>query len=144
MLHDLITKKGYSEAIATKMLYTGGLKIYSTVNSDIQSAMEEVFSDVNNFPKVKGDTSPQAAMVIIDPYTGAIKGIVGGLGPKEADRTLNRASQALRQPGSTIKPIGVYAPALERVITPYSVYEDKAITYGNWSPKTIIMAFAAV
>lgn len=74
-------------------------------------------------------------MVVLDPNNGELKGIVGGRGEKTGSLTLNRATQSLRQPGSTIKPIGVYAPAIEEgLVTPGTVVKDEKITIGNWSP----------
>ncbi|MBZ4646798.1 MAG: penicillin-binding protein family [Clostridia bacterium] len=136
VLNDLQKEKGYSKAIASKMLYTGGLKIYATIDPTIQNAMDKVFKDPKNFPQIKGDIQPEAAMLIMDPYTGQVKGMVGGRGEKTAKRTLNRATQTVRQPGSAIKPIGVYAPALEYgLITPATVIDDVPITINGWSPK---------
>lgn len=132
---DLI-EKGYSDTLATKMIYSGGLKITATVDPKIQEAMEGVFEDTSNFPNSTDATPVQSSMVVIDPYTGEIKGVVGGIGKKTGNLVLNRATRTLRQPGSTIKPIAVYAPAIEEnLISPASIYSDKAISYGNWSPK---------
>jgi len=143
VLRDLQKQKGYSEPIATKMLYSGGLKIYATIDPVVQLAMDTVYKNNSSFPKAPtGAVQPESAMAIIDPYTGEVKGLVGGRGEKAGSRTLNRATQALRQPGSTIKPISVYAPAIENnLITPNSVYEDKKISYGNWSPKNYYNGF---
>ncbi len=125
---------GYSEAIASKMIYSGGLRIISTIDPNVQAAAEEVFENTSNFPNSEGEGHAQASMVVIDPYTGGIKGMVGGIGKKTGNLVLNRATQTLRQPGSTIKPIGVYAPALEKgIINPAGIYEDKLLTYGEWT-----------
>ncbi len=132
---DLI-KKGYTEALASKMLYTGGLKIYSTYNPRVQKALEEVYINTANFPNAGGENGAQSAMVVLDPYTGGIRGIVGGIGKKSGNLVLNRASGTLRQPGSTIKPIAVYAPAIEHgIINAADVYSDKKLSYGEWSPQ---------
>jgi len=138
---DLQEELGYTESVATKMLYSGGLKIYATVDPEIQKIVDEVFSDPDNLAAgAKG--TPQASMCLMDPYTGEIKALVGGFGEKSGSLTLNRATQTLRQPGSTIKPIAVYGPALENgLIEPSSVYEDKAITIGDWSPKNYYSGF---
>lgn len=75
-----MTQKGYSEDFATQQVYNGGLKIYSTMNPDIQNIMEGIFTNTSNFPYTgKG---AQSAMIIIDPYTGKIRGLIGGLGEK--------------------------------------------------------------
>ncbi len=136
VLADLQNECGYTESVAKKMLYTGGLKIYSTVDPEIQGIMDKVYADPDSFAKAPGEVQPQSSMTIIDPYTGHIKGLVGGRGEKTADRVLNRATQTLRQPGSSIKPIAVYGPAIDAgVISPGSVWEDKSVTYGSWSPQ---------
>lgn len=142
VINDLQKEKGYSKAIATKMLYSGGLKIYATVDPNVQASMDKVFRDNKNFPQIKGSVQPEASMLVIDPYTGEIKGIIGGRGEKTASRTLNRATQTLRQPGSSIKPIAVYAPALEFAnMTPATVFDDAPVTFGGWSPKNYYEGF---
>ncbi len=133
---DQLTSLGYSEQIANKMIYSGGLKIVATIDPSVQEAMETVFENTDNFPNATGEKHAQSAMLVMDPYTGEIKGIVGGVGKKEGNLVLNRATQTLRQPGSTIKPIGVYAPALEReIINAADIYIDKAIDYSGWTPR---------
>ncbi len=135
LMKDL-TDIGYSEAMANKMIYSGGLRIISTIDPKVQNATEEVFENTDNFPNSTGEGHAQASMVIIEPTTGEIKGMVGGIGRKPGNLVLNRATQTLRQPGSTIKPIGVYAPAFEKgIINPADIYEDKAINYGGWTPR---------
>ncbi len=135
VMEDLV-ELGYSEAMASKMLYSGGLRIISTIDPNIQAAAEEIFENTDNFPNSTGENHAQASILILDPYTGGIKGVVGGIGKKTGNLVLNRATQTLRQPGSTIKPIGVYAPAFEKgIITPADIYQDKAISYGDWTPR---------
>lgn len=136
VIDDLVAQKGYSVDFATQQVYNGGLKIYSTIDPDIQEILEDIFTDTSNFPRTgKG---AQAAMIIIDPYTGKIKGIVGGLGEKTDIRGWNRATQSVRQPGSSIKPLSVYAPAIDTSkITETTIVTDEEITIGNdkWKPK---------
>ncbi len=133
---DGLIKKGYSKTLANKMIYSGGLKIVATIDPSVQSAIEKVFVNTENFPYATGENHAQSAMVVMDSQTGAIKGIVGGIGQKTGNLILNRASQSLRQPGSTIKPIAVYAPALEaKKIKASDIYTDKAISYGDWTPR---------
>lgn len=133
---DGLVEKGYSKTLANKMLYSGGLRIISTIDPNVQAAAEEVFENTDNFPNSTGENPAQASIAVLDPKTGAIKGLVGGIGKKQGNLVLNRATQTLRQPGSTIKPIGVYAPAFEKgIINPADIYEDKAISYGDWTPR---------
>ena len=140
---DGLMEKGYSKTLANKMLYSGGLKIIATIDPTVQNAIESVFVNTDNFPYATGDNPAQAAMVVMDPYTGEIKGIVGGIGRKTGNLVLNRASQSLRQPGSTIKPIAVYAPALEdNLINAADLYRDEAISYGGWTPHNYDRTFA--
>ena len=128
---DLMEKENLTEGEATNRLYTGGFKIYSTMNPKVQNAIDKVYQDKSNFPG-----GVQSAIVVVDPYTGQIKGLAGGVGEKKLNRGFNMATQAKRQPGSAIKPLAVYGPAIEyNVITPATVVNDKKLTIGDWSPK---------
>ena len=136
LIDDLCEEYEYSENIATQLVYNGGLKIYATVDRKVQERAEEIFEDDDNFPYVSSSEKPQAAMVITEPQTGYVKAIVGGRGEKTLSRGLNRATQTMRQPGSTIKPLSVYGPAIDLgAITPDSSVTDEAIDIGGWSPK---------
>lgn len=136
VIHDLMAKEKMSESQATKTVYQGGLKIYTTVNPKIQTAMETVFTNNANFPKLRDGSQPQAAMMIIDPTNGQIRGVVGGRGTKSGDRVLNRATQTLRQPGSSIKPLSVYSPSIEYgLVTPATIINDSELQIGSWKPK---------
>lgn len=115
---------GYSAKKARSMIYGGGLKIYSAVDFTVQNAIEDVYENYRKMP----DETVQGACVIMD-YKGRVLGMVGGTGKKEANRTLNRAWQSTRQPGSTIKPLSVYGPALEK-----SLQDDDVDIY--WSTPT--------
>lgn len=121
---DLMAK-GMSEQIALKTIYNNGLKIYTTMDAEVQKAMDDVYKDDKYFPIVnKSSEHPQSAMVIMD-KTGQVRGMYGGYGEKKADMILNRATQMKRQPGSSFKPIAVYGPAInERIITPGTVVDD--------------------
>lgn len=125
VIEDLMEKYSCTEEIASTMLYNGGYKIYSTLNPEFQNAMETVYENVPKYFSAKGTDAKgnkvhaQSAMTIMD-YSGHIVGIVGGAGEKSVNRGLNRATDSPRQPGSTMKPIGVYAPALENDLIHYS------------------------
>lgn len=127
VVEDLMEQRGYSREVARQMIYTGGLKIVSTFDPQVQAAMDSVFEDVDNLPGVLGKdgTMPQCAMVIMDQSTGEIKALYGGRGKKQGNLVLNRATRTHRAPGSSIKPVSVYAPALEYgYINPASVLDD--------------------
>ena len=98
----------------------------------IQSCMEEVFEDESNFEKVSEGIQPECAMVVMNPYNGDILGLVGGRGEKTGRRELNRATQSKRQVGSSIKPLTVYAPAVDLGIINYStVFDDTPYKYNE-------------
>lgn len=136
---DLVNKYGYSEAMAQQMIYTGGLRINCTIDPKIQKILESVYTDEANYVTKNGEMM-QSAMVIIEHSTGEVKAVVGGMGEKKGSLIFNHAT-ALRQPGSTIKPIAVYAPALEYgVIKSGSVLEDVPTTFtlsdgSKWTPR---------
>lgn len=78
----------------------------------------------------------QGAFVIMDHHNGHVKALSGGRGEKYGDRVFNRATQALRQPGSTFKVLAAYAPALDMgILSPGSVIIDEPLTIGKYSPK---------
>ncbi|MGN1421378.1 MAG: transglycosylase domain-containing protein [Eubacterium sp.] len=107
---DLI-KMGYTSRKAHDMVYGGGLKIYTAIDFDVQDALEDVYENYKRMP----DETVQGAMCVMD-YQGRVMGIVGGTGKKKKALSLNRATQSKRPPGSTIKPLSVYAPALEKTL----------------------------
>ncbi len=135
VIADLMEKENLTEAEATNRLYTGGFKIYSTLDPKVQNAIDEVYKNTANFPGSSGNRA-ESAIVVMDPYTGQIKGLSGGIGEKTVPRSLNRATQSKRQPGSAIKPLAVYGPAVEyNIITPATLVNDSKLTIGDWSPK---------
>ncbi|MDD3429371.1 MAG: transglycosylase domain-containing protein [Oscillospiraceae bacterium] len=156
LIEDLITdfSKNYrlTRAQVTDLLYNGGLRIYATVVPTLQTQMEKVMqSGVFPKPKVYVDEAvkdeagnpvydannavvyqsvaqtPQAAMVSVN-YSGELCAVVGGLDKKEISRGFNRGTSAIRQVGSTMKPIGAYALAIEKNKCHYSsAYMDSAV-----------------
>ena len=132
--------KNLTKEEAFEKLYNDGLKIYTTVDMELQKKAEEVMADPDNYPKSiedkKGNLQPQGAVVIIDPRNGHIKALVGGREHKEK-LGLNRATQSYRQPGSAFKPIAVYAPAVDALgYTPATVIDNSPVEYPLASGKT--------
>lgn len=136
---DLSETEKISLEQAKQRVYTGGLKIYSTVDANVQHAIEKVFEDTSNktfFPRLSGEVQPEAAMAVINPQNGALLGVVGGKGKKDANLILNRAVNSYRQPGSSIKPIAAYGPAVELdLLTPSSIIIDEPFEYNGWKPQ---------
>lgn len=127
LIADLQVEKGYTEEVATQMVYYGGLNIYCTQDPDVQACVDEVYNDRSNLPYSSQGYDMQSAITIIDPYTGNIVAMAGGMGEKQGSRLFNYAT-AKRQCGSAIKPISVYAPALDSgVITPASIVDDAPV-----------------
>ena len=128
-------EKGVTEDFAKTRIYGGGFKIYTTQDSDIQSIMEDVYTDDNYIISSKGEQA-QSAMVIIDHKTGRVVGMMGGLGEDVDSNGLNRAVQSTRQPGSSMKPIASIAPGLEYgIINAATVYDDSPTSFGKYRPK---------
>jgi len=116
-----------------KKLYTGGYRIYTSIDPDKQELLQkavdeelEKFQDKNE----EGIYKLQGAAVCIDNDTGRVVAIVGGRSQEYAGYTFNRGYQAYRQPGSSIKPLIVYAPSFERGYTPDSIVTDEPIKDG--------------
>ncbi len=123
---DIEKKYHISEAFATNYIEMAGLTIYSTQDSNIQSKTEAEFAKSKySLQSKNGGNSSQAAMAIIDHKTGNVTACVGGLGKKTESRSLNRATQSIRQTGSAIKPLSVLIPAIDKkIITAASIYDD--------------------
>lgn len=205
VMEDLIAA-GYNETQAFTLLYSGGLKIYSTQDPKIQAICDSAFADESNFPantkwylnyeltieRANGDKEnvstemfrsywkenrsssynliytsqeeayqdieaykddvlgsgdevfaenisltpqPQVSLVVEDQSTGHVVAMVGGRGAKTASRTLNRATDTTRQPGSTFKVLSAYAPALDTAgLTLATVLNDAPFNYANGRP----------
>lgn len=106
-------------------LKTGGYKIKTSINLKKQREIQQIVNDTLSFDKTKnnGEYNLQGAVTVIDNQTGKVISIIGGR-EKNAIYSLNRAWQEPRQPGSTIKPLVVYTPALEYGYTADSMLKD--------------------
>lgn len=210
LLEDLQTQKGYTEAEAYDLIYRGGLQVYSTQDTTMQSIADSVINDPSNYPDstefsinysltvkdsegvlknythntmlnwykytakessftllqnnqetakayvdrykeallAEGNTfvseslhyivQPQLSFSLIEQSTGYVKVLVGGRGDKLGNRTLNRATDSPRQPGSSIKPLAVYGPALDtNAITLATVIDDAPYNYSGANGKPV-------
>lgn len=120
--------------ISEEQLYRGGLRIYTSLDANVQTTLEQTFAQGNNFPPSQPDQLVQGAMVILDAQTGYVKGLVGGRN-YQARRGFNRAVNLARQPGSAIKPVAVYAPALVAGFPADYVLKDEPVNFDGYSPK---------
>lgn len=134
VVKDLVNEKGMSEEYARNRVFSGGLKIYTTQVSSIQNTLQTEYKSENYVkpatdPKAEEGAHTQSAMVIMDHKTGRVVGCMGGLGTDVDAIGINRINST-RQPGSSIKPIGVYGAALEKgIITASTVYDNTYPTY---------------
>lgn len=156
VLKDIKEEFNYNSEEAISLLINSGLVVHSTVDPKVQSIMDENFKNDKLFPsqssaaknaskalsEEKGEEieyKPEGAMVVIDNKTGNVSGIVGGR-DKKTSRSLNRALQSF-QPGSSTKPLTVYAPGIDaKKITLASTYDDVPIVASipgskNWKPR---------
>lgn len=128
---DMISQKVIEE-VGADALYKGGLKIYTTLDMDMQKAAEKA---IRHLPSYYSDgkklTQPQMALAAVDPKTGYVKAMIGGRGQDK----FNRATLAVRQPGSAFKPF-VYLTAMQNGFTPASIIEDKEEEFAKgWKPQ---------
>ena len=141
VLNDLVEQKGVSRDTARTLLYSGGYQVYSCYDPSIQQAIDDVYTDLDKMPQRPSASGQQfeSAIVIMDPYTGEIKGMSGGTDKKTINFGTNRATQSKRPPGSSIKPIATYGPAMELgLITQYTQVNDAAdikLSGTSWYPK---------
>ncbi len=131
VIADLAEDNNITETFAQNYLYLGGLTIHSTQDSNIQDEVEaEFLKSQYLLESSDGESTSQAAMVIMNHTNGKIVACVGGLGEKEYFRGLNRATQSQRQTGSSIKPLAVLVPGIDRkIFTASTIYNDEKTTF---------------
>ena len=130
VIRDLSKAYHLSRTAASQMLYNGGLSVYTTMDAKMQEAVEAYYANVENIPKSKEGVRASSSTVLIDPKNGHLLAVAGDIGEKTSDRIFNLATQMLRSPGSVIKPVSVYAPALEKdLITWASVFDDVPVSF---------------
>lgn len=114
-------------------LFTGGYRIYTSIDlhaqNQLQASIDWVLASFTE-QNEEGIYALQGASVCIDNTTGMVRAIVGGRSQDVEGYTLNRAFQSYRQPGSAIKPLIVYTPALERGYTPDTIVVDEPVENG--------------
>ena len=138
VINDLMERKGISRETAQTLVYNGGYKIYCCVDVSVQSAIDAVYTDLTAIPRASRDQQLQSAIVVMNPYDGRILGLAGGVGVKDRNFPLNRATGTYRSPGSSIKPLASYGPAVDTgLITPNTLVNDQAgmhLSGTNWFP----------
>ena len=128
VISDYSEKYGISKQNAAVLLYNGGYKIYTAMDKHLQDIVDEYFQNTDNFPIDAEGRSPLSSMIVINPNSGDVLAVAGNIGKKRGNRIQNFATMTKRPPGSTIKPLSVYAPAFERrLINWASIIEDSPV-----------------
>lgn len=129
VINDLIEEYGVSKEVATNLIYRGGLHIETCYDPDVQAYVDAVYQDRSVLElDSKTGQEIQSAITVIDNRTGNVVALAGGIGEKTESRIWNRATDTIRPPGSSIKPLAVYSPALDMgLVTPATVFDDTPI-----------------
>ena len=141
VLSDLQTKLGLSEEAARQLLYHGGYQVYACIDLKIQDEVDKIYKDTAKLPQswYKTDQMLQSACMVLDPYTGEIKAIAGGVGEKNRNFGWNYAIDAHRPAGSSIKPLASYGPAMDLgLITESTLVNDSpgiTLRGTRWYPR---------
>lgn len=134
-----LMEMGYSKKEANNIIYNSGVKIYTTQDPEIQKIVDEEYCNIENFPvNTSSSDDPdnaQSAIVIMDQSNGRVIAVYGGYGEKLESLTWNRATNAERQPGSSIKPVLVYAPLVDQgIITPATAMDEEPVYLDDKNP----------
>lgn len=142
VIADLQEKNGVEYGVALNMIYNNGYKIYTTQDTNIQSKINSWYENSSYFGTNYYGQKQQGAMVLIDNKTGYVVGLSGGAGKKTKTLGFNRATQMVRQSGSSIKPISAYGPAFEKGVSyPGNGLDDKYLQIGSWVPKNFTRTY---
>ncbi len=139
VINDLMAQRGISYEAASSLIFNGGYHIYCCLDPNMQANVDAVYTDLSQIPKTSGtDKQLQSGIVIMDPYDGRILALSGGVGEKDINFGLNRATGTYRSPGSSIKPLASYGPAVDMgYITPDTYVDDSPyirLSGTNWYP----------
>ncbi|WP_187143751.1 transglycosylase domain-containing protein [Bacillus tuaregi] len=136
VLDEAIAKYGLTQ----EEIMTRGYRIYTEMDQNIQSMLENVYQRDSVFPTGKGGTLVQSGSVLLNPQSGGVLGLVGGRGDY-VFRGFNRVTHMKAQPGSTIKPLAVYTPALEEGYETTSILKDEPLKMGDYAPENFSHTF---
>ncbi|MEH7222720.1 PBP1A family penicillin-binding protein [Bacillus sp. JJ1566] len=132
IIEEAIEKYGLTQ----NEVMSGGLEIYTELDPHMQESVENIYKNDSLFPASPEDQLLQSGAILVDPKTGGISALVGGRG-EHVFRGFNHATQLRRQPGSTIKPLAVYTPALEHGYSIYDVLPDKPMSFNGYQPSNV-------
>lgn len=126
VLDYLVEEHHLSKELAYDIIYGGGLAIYTPYDPYIQACVNQVYNSTENLPYTSKDGQQmQSSITIVDNSNGHVVALAGAIGEKTSNRVLNNATDSPRQPGSSIKPLSAYSPAIEMgLVTPASIIDD--------------------
>lgn len=130
VLDEAINKYGLTQ----EEIFTRGYRIYTEMDQNLQAGLERVYNQNSLFPKGRNGVLVQSGAVLLDPQSGGVRGLIGGRG-EHVFRGFNRATHIKAQPGSTLKPLAVYTPALEEGYQVTSILKDEPMSFGNYQPE---------
>ncbi|MFP7446172.1 transglycosylase domain-containing protein [Bacillus sp. MMSF_3328] len=137
VLDEATSKYGLTQ----EEIFTRGYTIYTELDQNIQSGLEKVYDRDSLFPAGRGGQLVQSGSVLLDPSTGGVRAIVGGRG-EHVFRGFNRGTHIKAQPGSTLKPLAVYTPALEEGYHASSILKDEPMTFSDYKPENFSHSYA--
>lgn len=140
VIADLMDLKGISSEAARTLVYNGGYTIYCCIDPVVQAAVDAVYTDLTKIPRTtRSSQQLQSGIVVMNPYDGRILALSGGVGEKNRNFPLNRATGSQRPAGSSFKPVASYGPAMEYgLITPDTLVNDSgyiSLAGTNWYPE---------
>jgi penicillin-binding protein 2A len=137
VLDEATSKYGLTQ----EEIFTRGYTIYTELDQNVQAGLEQVYERDSLFPAGRGGQLVQSGSVLLDPSTGGVRAIVGGRG-EHVFRGFNRGTHIKAQPGSTLKPLSVYTPAIEEGYEASSILKDEPMTFGNYKPENFSRTYA--
>ncbi|KAB2330204.1 PBP1A family penicillin-binding protein [Cytobacillus depressus] len=137
VLDEAINQYGLTQ----EEIFTRGYRVYTEMDQNVQSGLERVYETNSLFPRGRNGVLVQSGAVLLDPKSGGVRGLVGGRG-SYVFRGFNRATHIKAQPGSTLKPLAVYTPALEEGYTPTSMLKDEPMSFNQYTPENASRKFS--
>ena len=130
VINEAVNKYGLTEEDIVK----NGYRIYTELDQNYQASMQVIYDNTALFPVAEDGTRAESGSVALDPKTGGVRALVGRVGSDENPgfRTYNYATQAARSPGSTIKPLVVYSPAVAEGWSTNKELDNSTTQYGSY------------
>ena len=130
VINEAVNKYGLTEEDIVK----NGYRIYTELDQNYQASMQVIYDNTALFPVAEDGTRAESGSVALDPKTGGVRALVGRVGSDQNPgfRTYNYATQAARSPGSTIKPLVVYSPAVAEGWSTNKELDNSTTQYGSY------------